>query len=238
MEISNEKDPLGFYRVLQLNVKATSHQIRLAYIRRIRETHPDTGENPNVDDFIKVRKAYEILYDEKSRKQYDEQGTIVEDSRFETSVIYQRLGIIFNNVLAKALTVDSLDFTQFNIIYSMVRSIEEAQDGFESQLDNHRTVMDQLLKLRRRIKRDKDEVNIFVNVLNEKIKDREKKIEELHFEIKMADHLLEELNLYSSEAELVRAWQSHSTNMWSSNTSSSSTNSTLHNVRVVYNQEM
>ena len=140
--------------------------------------------------------------------------------------------------MAKALTVDNLDFTQFNIIYSMVRSIEEAQDGFESQLDNHRTVMDQLLKLRRRIKRDKDEVNIFVNVLNEKIKDREKKIEELHFEIKMADHLLEELNLYSSEAELVRAWQSHSTNMWSSNTSSSFTNSTLYNVRVVYNQEM
>lgn len=57
------------YRVLGVSVTATAAEIKSAYRRKVRETHPDLGGDSA--QFDVVRRAFEVLSDEKARESYD-----------------------------------------------------------------------------------------------------------------------------------------------------------------------
>jgi len=58
-----------YYEILNINENATKSEIRKAYIKLARETHPDKGGNE--EEFKKVNKAYEVLIDENKRREYN-----------------------------------------------------------------------------------------------------------------------------------------------------------------------
>lgn len=69
-------DPNGYYAVLGLD-KNRPHlmsAIRSAYLRRIREIHPDVCEDYDEEDFLRVQLAYRVLSDPVMRKRYDALG--------------------------------------------------------------------------------------------------------------------------------------------------------------------
>lgn len=49
------------YITLNMHPKANLDQIKAAFKKMSKKTHPDKGGNP--DDFIEVKKAYDILSD-------------------------------------------------------------------------------------------------------------------------------------------------------------------------------
>ncbi len=59
----------SYYRVLGVSVTASADEIKSAYRRKVRETHPDLGGNPA--EFDQVRRAFEVLSDSTSRANYD-----------------------------------------------------------------------------------------------------------------------------------------------------------------------
>ena len=62
-----------FYKVLGVETTASSKHIKRAYYKLAKEFHPD--KNPNAQEiFLKIHQAYETLYDEEKRKQYDQWG--------------------------------------------------------------------------------------------------------------------------------------------------------------------
>ena len=67
---------MKLYEELQITPDATQNQIKKAYYKRARDTHPDKHrDDPEADaKFQKVGYAYQILIDEKSRKKYDTEG--------------------------------------------------------------------------------------------------------------------------------------------------------------------
>lgn len=56
---------LNAYELLGVSHQAKPDEIKLAYHRKARIYHPDQGGN--ADEFIELKKAYEILSDEKKR---------------------------------------------------------------------------------------------------------------------------------------------------------------------------
>jgi molecular chaperone DnaJ len=62
-----------YYSVLQLGRYATAAEIRAAFRRRAKETHPDTRSDIAEDwnDFIAVKHAYDVLSDPERRLAYD-----------------------------------------------------------------------------------------------------------------------------------------------------------------------
>jgi curved DNA-binding protein CbpA len=58
-----------YYKILGIEENVTESDIRRAYIKLAKETHPDRGGNE--EEFKKVNKAYEILIDKSKRKEYD-----------------------------------------------------------------------------------------------------------------------------------------------------------------------
>lgn len=78
------------YDLLGLSRDATPSQIKSAFRRAAKQSHPDAGGD--ADQFQRLKAAYEVLSDEEARKYYDETGevpadrlsSLAEDERFRT----------------------------------------------------------------------------------------------------------------------------------------------------------
>lgn len=70
------------YRVLGIHKSATAPEIRKAYKQLAKEWHPDKNNDPGAEDkFVEITQAYELLSDPERRKQYDNFGRIIEETR-------------------------------------------------------------------------------------------------------------------------------------------------------------
>uniref|UniRef100_A0A7N0ZV11 J domain-containing protein n=1 Tax=Kalanchoe fedtschenkoi TaxID=63787 RepID=A0A7N0ZV11_KALFE len=59
------------YNVLSLQTGATCQEIKHAYRRLARVSHPDVASSGAHDDFIKIHSAYGTLFDPEKRADYD-----------------------------------------------------------------------------------------------------------------------------------------------------------------------
>ncbi len=64
---------MDFYLVLGIAEKADAETIKKAYRKLVKECHPDThpGDRKAEERFKQISEAYEVLGDEKKRRQYD-----------------------------------------------------------------------------------------------------------------------------------------------------------------------
>jgi len=63
---------MDYYDILGVDKDASQDDIKKAYRRRARETHPDVNKSPEAEDeFKKISEAYSVLGDENKRKNYD-----------------------------------------------------------------------------------------------------------------------------------------------------------------------
>ncbi len=64
------------YEVLGISKNATAAEIKSAYRKKTKETHPDLNpDDPHAEDkFKEVQEAYSVLSDESKRKMYDQFG--------------------------------------------------------------------------------------------------------------------------------------------------------------------
>lgn len=65
------------YKVLNVNRRASTQEIRKAYKNLAKEWHPDKNDSPDAQSkFVEINAAYEVLSDAEKRKRYDNYGTI------------------------------------------------------------------------------------------------------------------------------------------------------------------
>lgn len=69
-----------YHDLLEVPVDATLEEIKAAYRKKVKETHPDVSPG-NVDLFLEIIKAYSILSDEEKRRHYEETGIEPEDNQ-------------------------------------------------------------------------------------------------------------------------------------------------------------
>ncbi len=64
-----------YYKILKIEQKASSDEIKKAYRKLAKEYHPDLNNDKNAEEIFKnVNEAYEILGNDTRRKQYDHGG--------------------------------------------------------------------------------------------------------------------------------------------------------------------
>ncbi|MBB3966928.1 J domain-containing protein [Rhizobium metallidurans] len=67
----SDNDPQGLYRALGVQSSATAEEIKSAYRKLAKETHPDTSQHASSEKFHSISAAYEILNDPIRRAEYD-----------------------------------------------------------------------------------------------------------------------------------------------------------------------
>ena len=68
--------PVDYYEVLGVARDASAEDIKKAFRRKARETHPDVNDGEGAEDtFKRINEAYEVLSDPAKRESYDRFGT-------------------------------------------------------------------------------------------------------------------------------------------------------------------
>ena len=69
--MNNYEQPKDYYKILQLSPGATTEEIRLAYRRLAKKSHPDSNDpQSSVQSFQEIQEAYEVLKEPHTRDQY------------------------------------------------------------------------------------------------------------------------------------------------------------------------
>jgi chemotaxis signal transduction protein len=73
---------LEYYKILGVEKNATAEEIKRAYRRLAREHHPDLNPGGNSSgNFIRIKNAYDVLYDPAKRQKYDDSSCYVKPPR-------------------------------------------------------------------------------------------------------------------------------------------------------------
>jgi curved DNA-binding protein CbpA len=65
------------YALLGVSRTASPSDIKAAFRRKVKDSHPDVGGDP--EDFHLLKLAYDVLTDEEARRHYDETGEVPSD---------------------------------------------------------------------------------------------------------------------------------------------------------------
>ena len=73
---------VSLYELLRVTPAATDKEVRKAYLVLSRAVHPDRNPSPHAQqDFIALKKAYDILSDATKRERYDRTGQVDDESQ-------------------------------------------------------------------------------------------------------------------------------------------------------------
>ena len=138
---------IDLYQLLGIKRAATREEIRKAYRRKAKSSHPDSGGS--VEAFNALTAAHEILSDAKRRERYDATGEIepARPDNFDGSaieVIAQKLGLIIHA---------EQDMTMLNIGAVIEQSIRDDIGLRKSSIANQRRAIERAARLRARVKR-------------------------------------------------------------------------------------
>lgn len=93
--MSDQKFKLDtYYALLDVPENASGEKIRLAYIKRAKEVHPDSAKSPEEverlnEEFILINRAYKILRNDAQRQEYD---SYLKKKRLERKMMATRMG--------------------------------------------------------------------------------------------------------------------------------------------------
>ena len=138
---------IDLYRLLGLKRGATKEEVRKAYRRKAKVTHPDKGGS--AEAFSALTTAHEVLSDPKRREKYDTSGEIEEKKpdNFDGSaveVIAQKLGLLIHA---------EQELTGIDIGAAIEQSIRDDIARRQSSIAEQTRAIERAGKLRARVKR-------------------------------------------------------------------------------------
>jgi curved DNA-binding protein CbpA len=193
------------YEVLGVGRAAAADAIKSAYRRKVRESHPDRGGDP--DAFIEVVRAFGLLSDPDARRLFDETGIVDEDGvrnyRREVMLI---LADMFDAAVATAvatgISLERVDFVR-QMTVAVERGLAEAKT---SRLAMEREIAG-LTTLRTRIRRGDSAPNLFTERLDGQIARKTEDHARIRRRLAMLESAIVELGNYTSEVELIAAFE-------------------------------
>lgn len=124
------KDKFNPYKILNIERTATSDEISKAYKKLAIKYHPDKNKEENAHDiFVNIKKAYEILSDEKRKSKYDKFG-VCEDNDLQEMHADMMRETILKNQLKQTIKIN-IDIVE--IIKGVKKTLNLTRDVIKNQ---------------------------------------------------------------------------------------------------------
>jgi curved DNA-binding protein CbpA len=189
------------YELLEVEEDVTDLELKIAYKRRAKETHPDKPDG-DAKEFHDVATAYRILRDPDLRAFYDATG------RTDTGE-FEELAKIHLNVLVSSFETciselaGSLD--QADIMDAMRRNMKDQHVDMRNALAESTSKQAELARLKRRLTVRGERKNAFLASIDVKIAEKEAEIVHNSKGLKVIELCLEELAFYKSPVDMLYA---------------------------------
>lgn len=195
------------YETLGLAPAATDHQIKVAYRKMAKATHPDGHPDMDGTEFAAVAKAYAILMDPVARKRFDETGSIDDVAPLTVRQhMIQSIVMLFNNALAsEAQRGTSLQ--HFDLMDAMRQNMRVNLEQSRAKLNMFRKSVADRQVLLKRISRKDDGENLFADIIKQQLPELERLRTAADMDVRAMEMAMDELGHYKSEVELIQAVQ-------------------------------
>jgi len=186
------KSKKRLYNVLDIEETASKEEIKKAYRKRARETHPDTNKGKE-EEFIDVNKAYLVLADDLKRSKYDQTGQ--ED--FRDNISERAMGLLsqlFTDTIAQC-NEELFYIDIMKVIKDTIVAMEQNQKKIKEEGQKRISFLEKLLP---KIK-NKGDKPVFESVIQKLIQGTKMKIAQIEDEEKVGELALLLLQNYSFE---------------------------------------
>jgi curved DNA-binding protein CbpA len=183
---------MSLYETLKINKKASKNDIRKAYRKRSKETHPDIGGNN--DEFLEVQKAYKVLIEDNSRKQYDYHGTY--DDPYKKTAQPSMDELMFSSLegLLEAVINSGSEDILGDMKQVIPATIKDVKKEI-AKLENKKKKLERFIS--RLSKKIKDEDDPFLGLTKFKLSFIEKEIEPLKIKQEVFENLKNFIDKYN-----------------------------------------
>lgn len=185
---------MSLYSDLGLDKGAIDEDIKRAYRKKARETHPDKGGSS--EKFQIVSNAYAILSDAERRQRYDEtgEGGYVD----EKSVVYQQLGVMLFGVIENTPDLDHTD-----LIAKMKQIISEGKKKADKETAATKKKIEAYQRTMKRFKNRNNKKNRLADMIKHNVGVLEMKLGEIAKMRKLGDDMEAVVEEYVYEADTV-----------------------------------
>ncbi len=195
--MSKKNNKPSFYEILGIDRDANENEIKKAFRKLAPKRHPDKGGSTR--DFQKLLEAYQTLIDPESKDLYDKTGRVNELSNEKKRSLYARDNILQLFAVYIMGIQSRKDIIGKNILRILNGQVKKSETEFFKALTIEQSKLDAMVNLRGRFKKKKEEVTMFDNVIDSKIKDIKKNIDNIKFDISVREEMKKLLSKYTFE---------------------------------------
>lgn len=152
------------YLILEIDRTASYLEIKRAYLKLCKKFHPDKGGN--TDDFHLLKNAFEILSDPIKREKYDKTGEFSNTEEFE---IEEKAKGIFITSFLEAVNQYGDKVFQVDVIARIVSNTYQNIQKFETNKKKNKTKISFLEKVKTKIIKKSEGINLIEKLLEEQI---------------------------------------------------------------------
>lgn len=181
------------YDVLGVDIEATLEEIKAAYRKCAKATHPDTHPNDPeaVSKFQQVNEAYTTLSDPEKRARFDDFGAADLDEAGELDRNALELILeLFNQA------VDAGEVDNPRLLASIAHSIRVAKGKYIGHIDSTEKQIERLNKLAKRWRRKSNGSNFFANALTRRARTLKDGIQVQRDTLTLSDRALQLIEEY------------------------------------------
>ncbi|MFA6039882.1 MAG: DnaJ domain-containing protein [Methylophilus sp.] len=181
-----------YYEILGIDKTATKKDIKSAYLREAAKHHPDKGGN--AEAFNQAKEAFDVLYHDATRAEYDETGTYTKAVDNSSKVI-ELLRSLFLTTFEKYVVDDSFDM--FKVMKTV---INECIRMHQTNISKNIAIIEKFKRLKDRVKRTTEGENYFATTIDKQISALEKDIADRENGILLNELMLEQLENFIMES--------------------------------------
>jgi curved DNA-binding protein CbpA len=179
----------GLYDTLGVAPDASSEEIKKAYRKRARQTHPDAGGTDEA--FYEVQRAYEILSNAVTRGAYNESG----EPTNEDQLLWGDLGLLITTVIDRAENINTVKLMDevHALIDMKIQGCVASIGGATARIDKYHKAIQRLS--------NKKSNNMMVKRLEDVVREQQVLIEKAESEIKYCRKLHDIANEHEYKAD-------------------------------------